>query len=125
MSSDITVPHIFITRLHTEMPVRLRIFVWYFKNFIPRQHSPFLPLLLPFCRFVDFLPLPLNMDNMQADDQDNTRCPSAVTAESSSSSDDVTQRGQLLSQLLRNMSCTESENKQTTNLFQRVHFLCS
>ena len=40
---------------------------------------------------------------LQADDQDNTRCPSAVTAESSSSSDDVTQRGQLLSQLLRNM----------------------
>ena len=104
--------------------------------------------VLPFCRFVDFLPLPFNMVHgtfwtyilcqailygrciiiplscpqnlshdaalvficpvhlllvLQADDQDNTRCPSAVTAESSSSSDDVTQRGQLLSQLLRNM----------------------
>ena len=130
MSIDLTVPQIFITRLHTEMPVRLRIFVWYFKIFIPRQHSPFLPLPLPFCRFVDFLPLPFNMVHgtfwtyilcqailygrciiiplscpqnlshdavlvficpvhlllvLQADDQDNTRCPSAVTVESSSS----------------------------------------
>ena len=118
MSIDIIVPQIFITRLHTETPVSLRIFVWYFKIFIPRQHSPFLPL--PFCRFAVLsifcrcrltwyilcqailygrciiIPLscPQNLSHdavlvficpvhlllvLQADDQDNTRCPSAVT----------------------------------------------
>ena len=132
------------------MPVNLRIFVWYFKIFIPRQHSQKCHFCRCRCRFAVLsifcrcrltwyilcqaipyghciiIPLscPQNLSHdavlvfiwpvylllvLQADDQDNTRCPSAVTAESSSSSDDVTQRGQLLSQLLRNMYRLQSQ----------------